>query len=162
MNLTLTLMTAACFAVSIAFATKLSKGDWLWLVGKPELVDTKNSRKRSGKKSKNGKKELAYSEVTIKSAVRAAWVLVAAAVTFLSFLFIDFAKQSDMEALSVVAWVVNTAGLVAFTMLLIWTIGSRMRDTGRKPTFNMDTGDGRLLTLLLVVSVVVVVVALVS
>lgn len=161
MNLTLTLMTAACFAISIAIATKLSKGDWLWLVGKPELMDTKESRKRSGKKSSKGKKELAYTEVTIKSAVRAAWVYVAAGVTFLSFLFIDFAKQSDMEVLNVVAWVINTAGLVAFTMLLIWTIGSRMRDTGRKPTLSMDE-DGRLLTLLLAIAVVVVVVALLS
>ncbi|WP_251178137.1 hypothetical protein [Adlercreutzia agrestimuris] len=161
MNLTLTLMTAACFAISIAIATKLSKGDWLWLVGKPELMDTKESRKRSGKKSSKGKKELAYTAVTIKSAVRAAWVYVAAGVTFLSFLFIDFAKQSDMEALNVVAWVINTAGLVAFTMLLIWTIGSRMRDTGRKPTLSMDE-DGRLLTLLLAIAVMVVVVALLS
>ena len=73
-------------------------------------MDTKESRKRSGKKSSKGKKELAYTEVTIKSAVRAAWVYVAAGVTFLSFLFIDFAKQSDMEVLNVVAWVINTAG----------------------------------------------------
>ncbi|MEY8561561.1 hypothetical protein AALA21_00670 [Eggerthellaceae bacterium 3-80] len=161
MNLTILLMTAACFAISIAIATKLSKGDWLWLVGKPELVDTKESRKRSGKKSNKGKKELAYTEVTIKSAVRVAWVFVAAGVTFLSFLFIDFAKQSDMEALNVVAWVINTAGLVAFTMLLIWAVGSRMRDTSQKPTFKMDE-DGRMLTMLLVIAVAVVVVALVS
>ncbi len=161
MNLTISLMTAACFAISIAIATKLSKGDWLWLVGKPELVDTKESRKRSGKKSNKGKKELAYTEVTIKSAVRVAWVFVAAGVTFLSFLFIDFAKQSDMEALNVVAWVINTAGLVAFTMLLIWAVGSRMRDTSRKPTFKMDE-DGRMLTMLLVIAVAAVVVALVS
>ncbi len=129
-------------AVTGVLTIQLWRGQWLFLVTKPQVE----------------KKGTFYPEGTHKSGQRVAWVMVACFAVIATLLAFEMARMTGNDLFAQVATLLNNIALLAYCVILVWTVIA----AGRGKDFRSRFADGnyRMLLLLLASCIVMTVVGL--
>lgn len=133
---------AVLLVVAAVLTVQLWSGRWAFLVAKPE----------------KNKKGTFYPEGTMKTAQRAAWVMVACFAVVATLMAYEMAKMTGLPLFVQTATILGNVALVAFCLSLIWAVlGGRKQ---RSYEDHFKDRDVRLPLLLLACCVVLSIMAI--
>lgn len=125
-------------------ATRLWSEKWLFLVAKPQ--------------PKKKKRDPDFSPAAHKAGQRAAWVMVACFAVIATLLAFGMGQMTGVPVFIQTATILNNVALVAFCILVVWTLFASYKDQGGKGRF-LDSM-GRLAGLMLACCAILTVLSL--
>lgn len=131
--------------VTAMLALQLWKGRWLFLIAKPDKT----------------KKGTFYPEGTHKAAQHVAWVMVACFAVIATLMAFEMGKMTGSVLFAQAATVLSNITLVAYCVVLVWTVFSSQKGKGGSFRERFDGGSYRILILLLGTCVLLTIVGLV-
>lgn len=131
--------------VTAMLALQLWKGRWLFLIAKPDKT----------------KKGTFYPEGTHKAGQHVAWVMVACFAVIATLMAFEMGKMTGSVLFAQAATVLSNIALVAYCVVLVWTVFSSQKGKGGSFRERFAGGSYRILILLLGTCVLLTIVGLV-